>query len=215
MVTVVAVVPGDITAGAIALDFLGSQLPLEYSLLMLMTQREGLLLLAFETPIRGQLVELLPQRLFATAVELGAEAIVAQQSDEMLLTQLIGELDEHVVLVQFVAARFDDVEDVVGFVARTGDSVKFVTRYCAELRDEVLVRGDVKVHPELPVIAHRKAQSVEVAENVLEGSWVIVLELDGLLLALLQHMCQLLIRSIRPFMRLTAKSLRRPESFRK
>ena len=57
----------------------------------------------------------------------------------------------------------------------------------------------MKVHPEFPVTAHRKAQSVEIAEDVLEGNGVIVLELDGLLLAFLQHMCQLLPWSIHPF----------------
>ena len=57
----------------------------------------------------------------------------------------------------------------------------------------------MKVHPEFPVTAHKKAQSVEIAEDVLEGNGVIVLELDGLLLAFLQHMCQLLPWSIHPF----------------
>jgi hypothetical protein len=59
---------------------------LEYFLRMQWTQRVTLLLLAFETPFPGQLIELLPKSLFATKIELGTEAIVAQQSDEMLLT---------------------------------------------------------------------------------------------------------------------------------
>lgn len=55
---------------------------------MLLTQRVTLLFLVCKEEFRGQLVELLPQRLFAAIVELSAEAIVAQQFSEMLLVML-------------------------------------------------------------------------------------------------------------------------------
>ena len=44
----------------------------------------------------------------------------------MLLTQRISEVDGHVLVVQFVAACFNDVEDVVGVLARTGDSANLL-----------------------------------------------------------------------------------------
>jgi hypothetical protein len=121
----------------------------------------------------------------ATTIELSAEAIVAQQSDEMLPAQLRGKLDKHIVVAQVVVDCFEDVEDLLGRVAHPSGRAKPITRFCAELRDEVLVGGDVKVHPESPVVALLKVEAVEIAGSLLEGDWVVVLEFDGLLLAFL------------------------------
>lgn len=215
MLREVAVATHGIAERANARGVLGYQWSPEHILRMLWTQNVRPLPLAFDNTVRDQLIKLLPQGLFATAVELGAEAVVAQQGEEMLVMQCIGELDVYVVVVQLVAACFDDVEDVVDFLARVCDRAELVTRDCAELWDEVLVCGDVEVHLELPVIALGEAQAVKIAGNVLEGSRIIVLELDGLLLAFLQHTCQFLPLSIRPYVTLTAKWPARPDSLGK
>lgn len=86
---------------------------LENPLRMRRTQSVRLLFLVCNEDFRSQLIELLPQRLFAATVELSAEAIVAQQYAEILLAQLSSELDKFIVVTEVGAACFDDVEDVV------------------------------------------------------------------------------------------------------
>lgn len=167
---------------------------MEYTLRMLWTQRVPLLLRIFPEESRGQLVKLLPQRFFATTVELSAETIVLEQLAEVLLAQRSRKLNESAVVAEVLADCLDDVEDVLGRCALLSDRMELVTSDVAELGKEILVRGRVKVQPELPFFKTRretlfvalgKRVSVEVAENVLEGGRFIFLELDGFLLAFL------------------------------
>jgi hypothetical protein len=62
---------------------------------------------------------------------------------------------------------------------------KLLARNFTQLGYEVLVCSDVKVQPESPLAALRDVESIDIAENVLKGGWVIVLELDDFSLAFL------------------------------
>lgn len=106
---------------------------MEYTLRMLWTQRVPLLLRIFPEESRGQLVKLLPQRFFATTVELSAETIVLEQLAEVLLAQRSRKLNESAVVAEVLADCLDDVEDVLGRCALFSGRTELVTSDVADV----------------------------------------------------------------------------------
>jgi hypothetical protein len=81
---------------------------------------------------RSQPIDLLPKRVLATAIELSAEALVAEQLSEVFLAQGSRKLDKRGITAQVCANDFHDVENVIDGRAGLGDGADLAARDCAE-----------------------------------------------------------------------------------
>lgn len=88
-----------------------------------------------------------------------------------------------------VTDSLHDIEDLVGLRACISDFAEFCVRLFAEFGYEILVGSRTEVEPESPRRNRREVlfniKIVDEAKNVRQGDRIVILQLDGVLFALL------------------------------
>lgn len=160
---------------------------LEHLRPMLITKKVSLLLQGCR---KSKNINDLPQRLFATTVELSPKSLVLEESAEVVCSYCLRKLCERLVIWHFALDCLNDVENLVSIRGRQSDIAELLIRLISKFGHEIFIRSSAEIEPEAPCTFRRgilsEREIIDGTKHVRESDRIVVFQHDRGLLAFLK-----------------------------